>query len=879
MSFNAKDMTQGGQIASMRIRMFSQIANIMLYCLFIFFWILVGLVLWVKISWQTFVNGCIYWWCTTLEGMRDLIKSQPVYEIQYYGKTFRMNAAQVLHDKYMIWCGEQLWSAFVLATVVALVICLITFFVVSWILGRQGKQQSENEVTGGRQLTDNPKDVARMLKKDGKDSDIRIGDLPIIRDSEIQNFCLHGTVSTGKSEVIRRLANYARKRGDMVVIYDRSCEFVKSYYDPSIDKILNPLDARCAAWDLWKECLTQPDFDNVANTLIPMGTKEDPFWQGSGRTIFAEAAYLMRNDPNRSYSKLVDTLLSIKIEKLRTYLRNSPAANLVEEKIEKTAISIRAVLTNYVKAIRYLQGIEHNGESFTIRDWMRGVREDKKNGWLFISSNADTHASLKPVVSMWLSIAIRGLLAMGENRNRRVWFFCDELPTLTLQDAEGNTRLISPREAVAEGVTLYTPDTIRVGTGDRMRFTKSDRERGYVANSVWTVTAVSGDSVTLSDGQQTRVIRPGQERAEQHIDLAYAITAHGAQGASETFAIALEGTEGNRKQMAGFESAYVALSRMKQHVQVYTDNRQGWTDAINNAVQKGTAHDVLEPKSDREVMNAERLFSTARELRDVVAGRAVLRQAGLAGGDSPARFIAPGRKYPQPYVALPAFDRNGKSAGIWLNPLTTDDGNGLRGFSGEGRVKGSGDAQFVALQGSRNGESLLADNMQDGVQIARDNPDSGVVVRIAGEGRPWNPGTITGGRVWGDIPDNSVQPGAGNGEPVTAEVLAQRQAEEAIRRETERRADEIVRKMAENKPDLPDGKTEQAVRDIAGLERDRSAISEREAALPESVLREPQRVREAVREVARENLLQERLQQMERDMVRDLQKEKTLGGD
>lgn len=42
MSFNAKDMTQGGQIASMRIRMFSQIANIMLYCLFIFFWILIG---------------------------------------------------------------------------------------------------------------------------------------------------------------------------------------------------------------------------------------------------------------------------------------------------------------------------------------------------------------------------------------------------------------------------------------------------------------------------------------------------------------------------------------------------------------------------------------------------------------------------------------------------------------------------------------------------------------------------------------------------------------------------------------------------------------------------------------------------------------------
>ena len=111
---------------------------------------------------------------------------------------------------------------------------------------------------------------------------------------------------------------------------------------------------------------------------------------------------------------------------------------------------------------------------------------------------------------------------------------------------------------------------------------------------------------------------------------------------------------------------------------------------------------MLEPKPDREVMNAQRLFSTARELRDVAAGRASSPSGRAGRGDSPARFIAPGRKYPQPSVALPAFDRNGKSAGIWLNPLTTDDGNGLRGFSGEGRVKAAGDAQFVALQGSRS---------------------------------------------------------------------------------------------------------------------------------------------------------------------------------
>lgn len=123
-------------------------------------------------------------------------------------------------------------------------------------------------------------------------------------------------------------------------------------------------------------------------------------------------------------------MLSIELAHLRDYLRDSPSANLVEEKIEKTAISIRSVLTNYVKALRYMQGIEKKGEPFTIRDWMRAVQENGKSRWLFITSDAAHHASLKPVISMWLSIAVRSLLAMGENRERRIWIIADELPTL-----------------------------------------------------------------------------------------------------------------------------------------------------------------------------------------------------------------------------------------------------------------------------------------------------------------------------------------------------------------------------------------------------------------------------------------------------------------
>ena len=99
MSFNAKDMTQGGQIASMRIRMFSQIANIIVYCLVILFGIIVAITLSVKLTWQTFVNGMVYYWCQTLAPMRDIFKSQPVYTIRYYGHELKYNAQQILQDK------------------------------------------------------------------------------------------------------------------------------------------------------------------------------------------------------------------------------------------------------------------------------------------------------------------------------------------------------------------------------------------------------------------------------------------------------------------------------------------------------------------------------------------------------------------------------------------------------------------------------------------------------------------------------------------------------------------------------------------------------------------------------------------------------------
>lgn len=431
MSLNARDVTQGGQVTFMRWRMFLQINSILTYYLLMLLVVIMTSSLFMRMSWQNIKNGMYYWWAVSMNPMQKHMVKKTVYHLDYYGKKLNFTTEQILSDPYTTFCGELLAQELLICFVIALVSVFLVAGAIYWYLGHQGKMQSEDEIIGGRVLSEDIKDVARMMKKRGMASDIKIDMLPIVKNSEIQNFAMHGSVGTGKSQLIRKFLEQCRERGDLVIIYDKGCTFIREFYDPTLDHVLNPYDERCANWDLWSECPTLSDLETVANTLIPMGASEDPFWQGSARTIFAEGTEKLRGDKDRSYNKLLRTLLAINLDKLRLVLAGTPASTLVDGKIEKTAISIRSVLTNYVKAIRYLQGIEDNGKpKFTIREWMQGVKDGEKNGWLFITSNQRHHESLKPVISMWLSIAANSLLSMGENRKRRVWFWYDELKSL-----------------------------------------------------------------------------------------------------------------------------------------------------------------------------------------------------------------------------------------------------------------------------------------------------------------------------------------------------------------------------------------------------------------------------------------------------------------
>lgn len=433
MSFDARNITQGGQVIKYMIGMFIQITNIVVYYSILpsvasfFGWIFYSM------KWVQIKCGVMFVWVKyAISKLPHAHLDERIYRFDWVkgDQTYQISRtyAQILDDKFFLNSYELLKHNAFIGWGLALAVFLLIISSVMWFLGRKGYKQRKNDKIGGRYLA-SVSEVNRMLKKAGNASHLTIGNLHLVKNSEVQNFGLHGTVGTGKSTVISKLLYLARQGGKRGVVYDKGNNFVPIFYREGRDVILNPMDSRCPNWDLWTECRDRADLENFALPLLPESSKGgDPFWVLSARMLFVATAEAMRDDPNRSIKKLLNNLLSVSLSDLRGILENTDASNLVEGSIEKTAITIRTVLASYAKSLRICQGLDGSGrEKFSIREWILNSDDD---AWIFLSSDGRIHESIKPLITAWLNVIMQNVLALKPDLERRVWTILDELPSL-----------------------------------------------------------------------------------------------------------------------------------------------------------------------------------------------------------------------------------------------------------------------------------------------------------------------------------------------------------------------------------------------------------------------------------------------------------------
>jgi type IV conjugative transfer system coupling protein TraD len=420
-SSDTKNFTRGGQITLHNIRMFFQIMDKVT-------WISIGIFLIATfcISWTVVTSYERYvfseYMCSAVMPILD--SSAATDFTQPNGSVTSVKYTDINESAMVKEIVRIVGIKLLRAIMIGLFISIFSGYGISQWLKKRGLSQTEDIPVKGDTILS--KEATRdLITKQKINSDLTLAGLPLIKDKETSHFLFHGTVGSGKSTAIKELLDQIRGRGERAIIYDKGCDFMEEFFLPDHDILLNPMDNRGEAWDLWQECRDSADFDNLAAAQIPMPlSTADPFWINAAKTIFSAAAFEMRKDSDRSVLKLLKYLLTADLDVLQTYLKGTVAETLVSEKIEKTAISIKSVLATYLKSMKY---IKEGKSAFSIRQW---VQNDAGSNWLFITSLGDKHETLKPLITSWLDIAINTLLSLPKDYNRRIWIILDEVTSL-----------------------------------------------------------------------------------------------------------------------------------------------------------------------------------------------------------------------------------------------------------------------------------------------------------------------------------------------------------------------------------------------------------------------------------------------------------------
>jgi len=423
-------ITEGGQISMHSVRMLKQVFKIAS---------LIALSIWICCFVYAMANLPAY-----------LYQNMWYYSVAHYSKAMNLDGMMV--DE-MLWkkiSGHQIRKnntvpplhvlkltkphadhLIHLSKVIAinsLVIALSLFLLIMAFFFIRGKISAKKQHIAGNIISPAWK-VALRLKLTFKASPIKIGKVPLVKRTETQHVLVTGGTGSGKTNCFHHLLPQIRREGQRAIIIDTTGAFIDRYYKEDRDIILNPFDPRGAAWHPWIECQDDFDYEALAESFIPQTYSEDKYWNTAARSLFS--SILMKLKESKKTSELNQWMLFEPLSRVAAFIKGTKAASHVDLNSERTAASVRSVASSFLGSMEFIQDTEN---PFSIRDW---VHNGKQGSWLFFNARPNQRAALTPLLSSWFSIAMRSLLQLEPDFDRRIWFIIDELPSMNrLKDLE-----------------------------------------------------------------------------------------------------------------------------------------------------------------------------------------------------------------------------------------------------------------------------------------------------------------------------------------------------------------------------------------------------------------------------------------------------------
>jgi len=280
------------------------------------------------------------------------------------------------------------------------------------------------EIVRGSKKAD--KKTIKKLKK-GR---IPVGDVTIPEEYENRGILVLGAAGTGKSVLVREVIQALQT--DKCIIYDRKGEFLQKFYRKG-DLVLNFLDARNVAWNLFKEIKTEEDIDSISSSIVPhISDARSKFWYNSARDLIEVVIEAVRRkEVKPDFSHLAEFVFDTNTKE-RLYEELKAFKDLVSRvegyisDTSQTATSIFASYTEYANYFRNKALLSSKAGEFSVRNYIRD-KEDKRRIFIINPANVESFRGLN---TLFLDLAFKEMLSLPDDIHRRIFVIIDEFPSL-----------------------------------------------------------------------------------------------------------------------------------------------------------------------------------------------------------------------------------------------------------------------------------------------------------------------------------------------------------------------------------------------------------------------------------------------------------------
>ncbi|WP_313397426.1 MobF family relaxase [Acinetobacter variabilis] len=177
--------------------------------------------------------------------------------------------------------------------------------------------------------------------------------------------------------------------------------------------------------------------------------------------------------------------------------------------------------------------------------------------------------------------------------------------TLVAQSDSGEMKVFNPAHITQ--LSVYKEEKQKYGVGEKLRVTRNDATLDIANGDRFVIQAIENNKLFLSDGKKEIMLDATQK---QHLDYAYVTTVHSSQGLTATNVIAHIAT---KSKTVAKDWYYVAVSRAKERVIVYTDKVSRLPVAVSRESQKTAALDLRHKTASKIIQKGEKAAAKEAE--------------------------------------------------------------------------------------------------------------------------------------------------------------------------------------------------------------------------------------------------------------------------